>query len=802
MSRMTLGSVWWSIALSVALAGVAHADGTFVWRTEHRDIREPEQKAVLLFDRGTEDLVLEVRYSGAVEDFGWIVPLPSVPRVRADEPELFAALSRFTQDTPVHRSSRGMERTMSSATVSGVDVLGRMDVGVYDVAILSARSGEGLRGWLRKNDFRVPGASARILDEYAARGWVFAALRVRLAAQAGASTALREGTLQPVRFRFATPEPVFPLRISALGGGRTTVLLYVCAARPLVHRTCDRAAWDERVGWSWPAYIPWLDPDSTFRALSRGAGQVTKLRAELSPAQMEDVYFRELKPAFGAASAIPRERLESIALLRAFAPEGAAAVLARMLERPSATRAESLAACEALGGLSDTTGMGALVRAAHRGSPQVRNEAADALARRRCPEALPLLARACREWAAGFGYEHSYAMEHLIAWGHPGALPLLEGWSRGDSDPSVTLVRPVLGGAFPEHDFLALRAATGDEIAIDRIVADILAQSGRTSAAEVQAYARRVRGSWDGRPNELGLPILLEFDSSPTDLWPALHMWHELLKANPRRHDEVLRRAASAPGVPVLGRATLLGFLERPTAAEAESVLVMATRSLRDRRSEDRIVASVQFDTGIMRDVDYPVPVTVAALALKRMRAGPQLSALWNACADEDTDTRGEVAAALAESGAEHALEGVLDYVARDWDACSRTARYREGFWYVGDSVGVRMPGLQDLDVGYRRRAILHLLQVGVVRDSVVERLTLGQDLSPLHRMFWMKQFAADPPFLAGGRARVLAELDRIEGSGAADSLERRVAGGVRASILEGEEIRRKYGGAATTEWR
>lgn len=788
MSRMPIGPVCWGVALTVALASDVHADGMFVWRTERQDILEPEQKAVLLFDQGVEELVLEVRYAGAVEGFGWIVPLPSVPRVRADDPDLFAYLSMYTQETPVHRASRGGERTMSASVVEGVDVLERVEVGVYDVAILSARSGEGLTEWLREHSFRVPHASKRILDEYAARGWVFAAMRVRLGERAGAGEALREGTLQPVRFRFATPEPVFPLRISALGGGRTTVLLYVCAARPLVHRTCNRAEWLERVGYSWPKYHPELDPDSTFRALSGGAGQLTKLRVELSPEQMEDVYFREVEPGFGAASADPRERLESVALLRAFAPEGAAAVLARMLERPGAPRAESIAVCEALGGLSDTIGTGALVRAAFRGSRQVRIEATDALARRRCPEVLPLLARECREWSAGFGYDHWYAMKHLIAWGHPGVLPYLEEWSRENPDPVVTRVRPLLRGGTPAQAYLALRAAAGDDGAIDTIVADILAESGRTTAEEVQAYSRRMRGESNGRPNALGLPLVLAFEWARTP-WPALQRWHGLLAENPARHDEVLRRAASTPGVPALARATLRGLLARPTAAEAESVLVMATRSLRARRPEDWVMVGVQFGPDSKQDARFHVPVTIAALSLQRMRAEPQLLALWRACETEDPDTRGEVATALASFPSDSAFEAVVEYVERNWDAWSRSDRHRAWSAAFADTTRPPWQALRNLDIPYRLEPLLRVLDAHADRDALAERLMLGPTLSPVHRMAWMLAFRLTSPSRAGLRVRVMADLDQIERDYPVDSFEWRVARAVRTGIQLSEQI-------------
>jgi hypothetical protein len=61
---------------ALGLAAVARADGLFVWKNEQIDIHEPEQKALIVFDEGVEDLVLSVKFEGAPEEFGWIVPLP------------------------------------------------------------------------------------------------------------------------------------------------------------------------------------------------------------------------------------------------------------------------------------------------------------------------------------------------------------------------------------------------------------------------------------------------------------------------------------------------------------------------------------------------------------------------------------------------------------------------------------------------------------------------------------------------------------------------------------------------------
>ncbi|MFC1572633.1 hypothetical protein ACFL6M_03435 [Candidatus Eisenbacteria bacterium] len=75
------------LVLLAALGSTARADGMFVSRLRHADIREPEQKALIYYHDGVEDLVLSVRYEGAPEDFGWIVPLPAVPELAAEDPE-------------------------------------------------------------------------------------------------------------------------------------------------------------------------------------------------------------------------------------------------------------------------------------------------------------------------------------------------------------------------------------------------------------------------------------------------------------------------------------------------------------------------------------------------------------------------------------------------------------------------------------------------------------------------------------------------------------------------------------------
>jgi len=219
-----------AVAVCILAAG-ACADGCFVWNGGV-DLAEPSQKAIIHCHRGTETLVLQVKYEGRAEDFAWIVPLPARPKVTVIEPEKspFAEISRFTQQRQRYQieGSRGKG-------VDAVTVLERKVVGVYDVAVLAATDSKALGRWLARNGFALPGKLTGVLAHYVKKKWVYAAMRIDSKALAGDEVKkLKTGQLQPIRFTFAAARMVYPLRISCVNAGKTEVLLYLLADAPMV----------------------------------------------------------------------------------------------------------------------------------------------------------------------------------------------------------------------------------------------------------------------------------------------------------------------------------------------------------------------------------------------------------------------------------------------------------------------------------------------------------------------------------------------------------------------------------------
>src|SRR5208283_1404121 len=147
----------------------------FVW-DKHKDINEPTQKAILVYDAGREDLILQVKYEGPVEEFGWLIPVPNLPTVQKGSMECFYELSKYTQE---HFEYPWGHNTTKGATLSAgesdkpepVKVIEIKTVGAYEIAVLSTKDSGALEKWLAANQFYFPTNKADVLDAYIKQQW-------------------------------------------------------------------------------------------------------------------------------------------------------------------------------------------------------------------------------------------------------------------------------------------------------------------------------------------------------------------------------------------------------------------------------------------------------------------------------------------------------------------------------------------------------------------------------------------------------------------------------------------------------
>src|SRR5215831_10010425 len=227
------------------------ADGCFVFRwNKQKDINEPTQKAIILHDNNQEDLVLQVKYEGPAEDFGWLIPVPARPEVRKGSMEPFYELSRLTQrQFREDQMNHTMAASLGGSHDEEVKVIEIKTVGAYEVAVLSTANSSALADWLAAHQFNFPKEKQSVLDQYVQRHWFFVAARVNPEGNgftvktavkspdkisAGTRNKLANGELHPIIISFPSEKCLFPLAISSVNGAASEISLYVLSPEPLL----------------------------------------------------------------------------------------------------------------------------------------------------------------------------------------------------------------------------------------------------------------------------------------------------------------------------------------------------------------------------------------------------------------------------------------------------------------------------------------------------------------------------------------------------------------------------------------
>lgn len=237
--RRSTMTVAFLLALNASLITPAsvRADGCFVWKwNKDADIREPAQKAIILYDGEREHLILQVKFEGSVTNFGWLIPVPGRPEVAEASMESFYELSRIVQQRIRPRDAGDNKEQ------PGVEVIEIKTVGVYQTAILAATDSKALKTWLKTNEFNPPERGDQILQEYIGRDWHIVAVRINAPRSAAADTVakLHTGELHPLKISFDTKGCLYPLKISSLNGNDTVVHIYTISSDlPLICADMD-----------------------------------------------------------------------------------------------------------------------------------------------------------------------------------------------------------------------------------------------------------------------------------------------------------------------------------------------------------------------------------------------------------------------------------------------------------------------------------------------------------------------------------------------------------------------------------
>ncbi|HEY1587116.1 MAG TPA: DUF2330 domain-containing protein [Polyangia bacterium] len=209
----------------------ARACGCFTPPDPSVPIVQAGERIAFAMSNGTVTANIQIQYQGNASDFGWLLPLPSIPTLDLGTDELFTELLATTQ--PQYKLNRVYEGSCSfdpsrGGVFNGPTAAGgqgdnggaggsgggssplvyQSSIGPYDYAVLKADTQDAMLQWLSDNRYFVPDGTTDAVGPYIHTGAYFLALKLK----SGASS----GDIQPVVVKYQSDLPMIPLVLTSV----------------------------------------------------------------------------------------------------------------------------------------------------------------------------------------------------------------------------------------------------------------------------------------------------------------------------------------------------------------------------------------------------------------------------------------------------------------------------------------------------------------------------------------------------------------------------------------------------------
>jgi len=260
-------------ALAVAYPSDARACGCFAQPSAATPVVQAGERILFAHEADQVIAYIQIKYQGAADQFGWIVPLPSVPTLELGTDALFTMLDKST--LPQYRLTRqqnycggfqptngdgcgafslgGDDTTSTSSSDMGVAfssgdmalggvVVEQASIGPYDYAVLKADDETAMLQWLSDNRYFVPAGTSDAAKPYIHPGAYFLALKLR-----GGETT---GDIAPIVLKYTSDLPMIPITLTQVGAVENMgVLVWVAGEARAIPRNYYHVVLDDLPVW-------------------------------------------------------------------------------------------------------------------------------------------------------------------------------------------------------------------------------------------------------------------------------------------------------------------------------------------------------------------------------------------------------------------------------------------------------------------------------------------------------------------------------------------------------------------------
>lgn len=224
----TISTILLTATVAVATwSGRADACGCFAPPDPSVPIVQAGERILFATSNGKVTAHIQIQYAGDAKDFGWLLPVPSVPTLKLGTEELFTQLIATTQPRyfvqvkatgncanggfgfgSLAPSARGSVNDSAEQGGSGSPLVIQSSIGPYDYAVLKADNKDAMLKWLADNRYFIPVGTEDVVGPYINPGSFFLALKL----QSGKSA----GDIQPVVLEYPSEKPMIPIILTSV----------------------------------------------------------------------------------------------------------------------------------------------------------------------------------------------------------------------------------------------------------------------------------------------------------------------------------------------------------------------------------------------------------------------------------------------------------------------------------------------------------------------------------------------------------------------------------------------------------
>lgn len=297
-----------SLALSLTHAPSAMACGGFFC-----SLQQPVDQAAerILFAKDGEDMVahVQIQYTGPSENFSWIVPVPTPPKLGVGSDALFQSLRNTTRPQfSINVTTEGDCKSRSNffdfsgpmptsaeagafatPSPSAVTIISQENVGPFETVVLQGDDPSTVKKWLTDNGYDVPPNVDPLLNPYIEAKMPLLALKL----QKGRS----DGDLQPITMRYKADKPMIPIQLTAVAAtDDMDVQVWLLGVQRAIPTNYPHVKINE-------ARVNWFNRGQNYRSLvteamneAGGQGFVTEYAGDSSTVDLSQVVVNGFNP--------------------------------------------------------------------------------------------------------------------------------------------------------------------------------------------------------------------------------------------------------------------------------------------------------------------------------------------------------------------------------------------------------------------------------------------------------------------------------------------------------------------------